>query len=266
MRTNVGSGFPIDSRWLCALVAAVVLLASAPALAQNSGSWLGGWLKTQPSAQQMLRGKDPRQVQLVAQLTDRLKKNPDDSDALDKRGVLYLQISEQKDLYWSYWQDLAAKDLERAIQLNQSDFMAWLNYGLLNFEVGDLWWVNDHSNARRSVWAYTHAIALKPRYAPAYAGRGWAYLEMSDEGHANADFQRALQLDPRVRAVIESEAAGIRRQLAQVPGARAEIKMMGDYWVASNVHDAYTCKDLKGVWVEPNQCRFSKMLNPGGPP
>jgi len=250
---------------LCVLLAGGVI-GQGVARGQSSGSWLGGWLKTTPSTEQMLRNKSPQQVQQLTQLTDRLNKNPDDVEALDARGQLYLQFAETRDLYWSYWQDLAAKDLERAIQLNSSDFTAWLFYGALNFEVGDMWWVNDHSNAQRSVHAYTRAIELKPNFARAYAGRGWAYVEMGDEQHANADFQKALQLDPSLKGVIEQEATAIRNQLAQQPGARAEIKMMGDYWVAANVRDPYTCKGLKWVWVEPNECRFSRMLNPAGPP
>jgi tetratricopeptide (TPR) repeat protein len=250
---------------LCGIIIGAALSPRA-AIAQSPQSWLGGWLKTAPSTEQMLRNKDPQKVQLLASLTDRLKKNPNDIDALDQRGQLYLQFSELKDLYWSYWQDLAAKDLERAVQLNAKDFTAWLNYGLLNFEVGDMWWVNDHSNAKRSVWAYTNAIQLKPNYARAYVGRGWSYLEMGDEQHANADFQTALRLDPSLKGVIEQESAAIRNQNAQVPGARAEIKMMGDYWVAPNVHDYYQCQALKGVWAEANnECRFSKMLNAAPP-
>ena len=245
----------------------ITLLLLAPAaMAQSPDSWLGGWLKTAPSTEQMLRNKDPQKVQLLASLTDRLNRNPSDVQALDQRGQLYLQFSELRDLYWSYWQDLAAKDLEHAVQLDPKDFMSWLNYGLLNFEVGDMWWVNDHSNARRSVWAYSHAIELKPNYARAYVGRGWAYLEMGDEQHANADFQTALRFDPSLKGAIDQEATAIRHQNAQVPGARAEIKMMGDYWVAPNVPDSYQCEALRGVWAGANnECRFSKMLNPGPP-
>lgn len=243
----------------------ILFLFPPAAMAQSPTSWLGGWLKTAPSTEQMLRNKDPQKVQQLAELTDRLKQSPEDVDALTQRGQLYLQFSELRDLYWSYWQDLAAKDLERAIQLNGKDFTAWLNYGLLNFEVGDMWWVNDHSNAQRSVWAYTQAIQLKPNYARAYVGRGWAYLEMGDEQHANADFQTALRFDPSLKGAIDQEAAAIRNQNAQVPGARAEIQMMGEYWVATNVHDSYECQRLRGVWAENRECRFSKMLNAGPP-
>ena len=96
-------------------------------------------------------------------------------------------------------------------------------------------------------------------------GRGWAYLEMGDQRHADADFRRTLQLDPGLRSQLDQEVAGIRRQMAQVPGARAEIRMMGEYWVATNVHDYYQCQALKGVWAENRECRFSRMFNPSPP-
>jgi Flp pilus assembly protein TadD len=88
-----------------------------------------------------------------------------------------------------------AKDLEAAVQINPSDFYAWHNYGDLNYSAGDFWMLNDHSNAKRSVTAFTRAIALNPKSARSYMGRGWAYLTMDDQAHANADFSAALQLD-----------------------------------------------------------------------
>src|SRR5690242_21374709 len=82
---------------LCGIIIGAALSPRA-AIAQSPQSWLGGWLKPAPSTEQMLRNKDPQKVQLLASLTDRLKKNPNDIDALDQRGQLYLQFSELKDL------------------------------------------------------------------------------------------------------------------------------------------------------------------------
>src|SRR5262249_44890538 len=64
---------------------------------------------------------------------------------------------------------------------------------------------------------------------------------------------------------LEQEAAGVRQQMAQVPGARALIKRMGQYYVASHIHDYRDCQAAKGMWVEgANACRFSAMLSPFG--
>src|SRR5262249_17919865 len=80
-----------------------------------------------------------------------------------------------------------------------------------------------HSNARRAVWSFSQAIALNPRLARSFMGRGWAYLELNDEAHANADFRTALQLEPGLRADIEKEVAGIREQKAQEAAARRTL-------------------------------------------
>jgi tetratricopeptide (TPR) repeat protein len=113
--------------------------------------------------------------------------------------------------------------LERAIQLNPKDYIAWHNYGQLNFEAGDLWLVNDHGNARRAIWAFSNAIALNPQFARSYMGRGWSYLELNDETHANADFRTTLQLDPSLAGDIQKEVAGIRQQKAQEVAARRNL-------------------------------------------
>ena len=57
--------------------------------------------------------------------------------------------------------------------------------------------------------AFSKAIALNPGSARSYMGRGWAYLTMNDQAHANADFSAALKLDPSLRPTLEKEVAGV---------------------------------------------------------
>jgi len=71
----------------------------------------------------------------------------------------------KKGLYRTYWQWRAAKDLEPAVQINPREFYAWHNYGDLNSNAGDLGMMNEYSNARRAVTAFTRAIALNPKSA-----------------------------------------------------------------------------------------------------
>src|SRR3982074_785894 len=87
-----------------------------------------GWQREWPSPQQMLQGRDPAQAQQFLQWSAALAKNPHDVNALDNRGYLAMQFA-RKGLYRSYWQWLAAKDLEAAVQVNPNDFYAWHNYG-----------------------------------------------------------------------------------------------------------------------------------------
>jgi tetratricopeptide (TPR) repeat protein len=131
-----------------------------------------------------------------------------------------------KSLYSAYWQQLAAKDLEQAIQLDPNNFAAWHNYGDLNYRVGDFWATNDHSNAIRAINAFTHAIAINPQSARSYMGRGWAYLTMNDGAHADADFQMALKLDPSLRDNLLREAVGIRDRKRQEAATRAMAGQM----------------------------------------
>src|SRR5580698_8522272 len=68
----------------------------------------------------------------------------------------------------------------------------------------------------RALWAFDHAIALNPKSARTYLGRGWTYYELNDEAHANADFQKALQLDPSLRADMQKEIANIQERHRRV--------------------------------------------------
>ncbi len=176
----------------------------------------------------MFQGKDPALLQRLNDEMAAVQKNPNDEHALSSIGAICLKFSGSKTAanMWGLWQDIAAKALERAVQLNPKDSIAWHNYGQLNFEAGDLWMVNDHGNARRAVWSFSQAIALNPGFARSYMGRGWAYLELNDEARANADFRAALQLDPSLRADIEKEVAGIRQQKAQEVAARGTIRAL----------------------------------------
>jgi hypothetical protein len=59
---------------ILSVIALVSLPSSSPA--QSSGSMIGGWLKTQPTEQQMLQGQDPAKVQEFMQANAAVQKNP----------------------------------------------------------------------------------------------------------------------------------------------------------------------------------------------
>jgi tetratricopeptide (TPR) repeat protein len=230
------------------------------AVAQQSSSWLGGWLQVQPSPQRIeadLQRQDPKLVQTMASDVAALQKNPNNAAALSELGAVCLAFQEQKNptSLWTVWQEVSAKALEKAVQLNPKDWIAWHNYGQLNFEAGDLWALRDHSNARRAVWAFDHAIALNPQSARSFMGRGWAYLEMDDAAHANADFQTTLRLDPTRRADIDKEIGIIRGQKAQEARARGtvgQIGAIGSFWhdldMRAKDSDPGACARVQGTW------------------
>jgi tetratricopeptide (TPR) repeat protein len=239
----------------------MTLLALCVGLWRAEAAEIPGWQTAWPSSQQMLQGRDPAQVQQFLQWSAALANNPRDVNALDNRAYLAMQFA-KKGLNRSYWQWLAAKDLEAAVQINPSDFYAWHNYGDLNYSAGDFWMTNDHSNAKRAVTAFTRAIALNPKSARSYMGRGWAYVTMDDQVHANADFSTALQLDPSLRPSLEKEVGNIRERKAQEAAARGTLNQMSRYTVEPLARNKEQCDQYRGYWTS-GECRISQALNPG---
>jgi tetratricopeptide (TPR) repeat protein len=167
---------------------------------------------------------------------------------------------------------LAAKDLEKAIKLDPKEFTAWHNYGDLNYAAGDMWAINDHSNRNRALWAFNHAIALNPKSARSYLGRGWTYYELNDLPHANADFQKALQLDPSLRADMQKEIANIQERHRQEDAARGTVSQMSRYYVLKTARNERECAEGKGSWIittskdghiASGECHVSMAMYPG---
>ena len=220
-----------------------------------------GWDPRWPNVARVLAGCDPQVVRQFQQYNAALVKNPKDEDALVNRAVTAHRLARTSrlDLYLDW---LAAKDLEQAVKLDPKDFTAWHNYGDLNYDSGDDWMHNDHSNAKRALWAFNHAIALNPKSARSYMGRGWTYYQLNDQAHANADFQKALQLDPSLRADIRKEVANIQKRHQQEDAARGTMSQMARYFVLKSARNQAECAAGKGYW-QNGECRVSMALYPG---
>jgi tetratricopeptide (TPR) repeat protein len=204
---------------LSCLCFVVALSFSPPALTQGDYSENFG-----VSPQQMLQGVDAHTIQQLN--TDRaaLQRNPNDVNALVDRGALALNIAD-KSRYSTAWIHFAAKNLEKALTLNPNDFYAQHNYAMACYEAGD---VNDPQPVMHlAVIHFNRALQLKPDSARTYMGRGWAYLMMDDQAHANADFQKALQLDPSLRDQLVRQANGIRQKRAQKGCIQAAMQRGG---------------------------------------
>jgi Flp pilus assembly protein TadD len=132
---------------------------------------------------------------------------------------------------------------------------------------------HDHSNAKRALWAFDHAIALNPKSARSYLGRGWTYYQLNDQAHANADFQKALQLDPSLRADMRKEIANIDKRHQQEDAARGTMAQMARYFVLKSARNQEECAAGKGTWVTQynrngtaasnGECHVSMALYPG---
>jgi TPR repeat protein len=171
------------------------------------------------------------------------------------RGVAAHRLA-KKSRYGDYLDWLAAKDLEAAVKLDPKDFTAWHNYGDLNYASGDDWVHNSHANAQRALWAFNHAIALNPKSARTYLGRGWTYYELNDQAHADADFQKALQLDPSLRADMQKEIANIQERHRRVGTAIVPTVVQPAQESARN-----NASNAKGVYPEQTLAHMNLSPN-----
>jgi tetratricopeptide (TPR) repeat protein len=205
--------------------------------------------------QQMIERVDANTIQQLAATSDVLQRSPNDVNALVLRGSSALSAADQS-MYRDSWLHFAAQDLESALRLDPNNFYARHNYAQACLETGDVG--PEQRVTRLAIFHFTKAIALKPDSGRSYMGRGWAYLMVKDEAHANADFERALQLDPSLRPQMLAEANDIRQKLGQIAGAQQILRMMGSYTVDHTARSAEQCAEKKGYWTS-GECRFTDL-------
>ncbi len=210
-----------------------------------------------PTQQQMMEGLDAKTVQKLAQWTAVLEKNPKDFNALNQRGSLSLYAA-HRSRYSVFWIYRAAKDLESATKLNPTDFYARHNYAQAAFEAGD--WGDAQPNMHLAVIQFTKAIELNPKSARSHMGRGWAYMMLNDQSHADADFKKTRELDPSLQADLEKEAKGITEKKKQAVAARETLKRIGRYYVERAARTESECAKYRGLWTG-SECRISTALN-----
>ena len=129
---------------------AVALSALLAAAAQAQINTRPDW--GPPSAKQMAKGVDPALLHQFQQWSLQLQANPRNTVALTNRGIVSMTISRRSPLglFGLY---VAAKDLEKAIQLAPNDFYAHHNYPEVCFRYGDA--PNDHSAQLLAIREYT---------------------------------------------------------------------------------------------------------------
>ena len=120
---------------------------------------------------------------------------------------------------------------------------------------------------RRNSWRFA-SIPAPSKSSPIRRGAIWAEVSrptcpmLHDEAHAAADAQRALELDPRLRADLENEANGIRERNRQSACAQQAVRRMGAYMVNHSARTAQQCAAIKGFWTA-GECRISTAMAPG---
>lgn len=211
------------------------------------------------SAQEMLIGVDAATVQQLKAASEAIQRNPNDVNALVTRGAISLNIAD-KSRYSFHWVHFAAKDLEKALRLDPNNFYARHNYAMACYQAGDF--SNDQPALHLAVTHFTKAIEIKPDSGRSYMGRGWAYLMMDDSGRAQADFAKALELNPSLRDQLSRVATAIRQKRAQKGCVDGMMQRMGAYVVNRNAHTADQCTAVRGYWTA-SECRISTAMAPG---
>jgi tetratricopeptide (TPR) repeat protein len=234
--------------------AAVIAVLAVPGCAQNAWRTPDNF----PTANELAQGVDPHLLGEIQSYTAQINANPRNVAAITNRGVVSLTISRKGplDVFWLY---LAARDLERALQLAPNDFYANHNYAEVCFRYG--YTPTDHTPMDLALRFYTNAIEIRPNSARSYMGRSWAHLMLDDEAQFQADSRKALQLDPSLQSDMAKEVAGIRENRRQGRAARDTIRRMASYYIQRSARNAQDCAGYKGYWTN-SECRISTALNP----
>jgi Caspase domain/Tetratricopeptide repeat len=120
----------------------------------------------------------------IKDLTGKLATNPDDANALYRRGQVYAS----KGAY-----ALAIKDFGETIRLNPKDVEAYNNRCWARTVVGDL---------QPALRDCNEALRLRPNFVDALDSRGLVNLKSGLSKNAIADFDAALKINPRLTSSL----------------------------------------------------------------
>lgn len=120
----------------------------------------------------------------IKSLTEKLDANPDDANALYRRGQVYAS----KGAY-----SLAIKDFDNTIRLNPKDVEALNNRCWAKAVVGDL---------QTALKDCNEALRLRPNFVDALDSRGLVNLKSGLTKNAITDFDAALRINPRLTSSL----------------------------------------------------------------
>jgi caspase domain-containing protein/tetratricopeptide repeat protein len=120
----------------------------------------------------------------IKSLTDKLNANPDDANALYRRGQVYAS----KGAY-----SLAIKDFDDTVRLNPKDVEALNNRCWARAVIGDL---------QAALKDCNEALRLRPNFVDALDSRGLVNLKSGLTKNAITDFDAALRINPRLTSSL----------------------------------------------------------------
>ena len=136
----------------------------------------------------------------IKSLTLKLADNPDDQNALYRRGQVYAS----KGAY-----DLAIKDFDGSIRLNPKDVEALNNRCWARTVTGDL---------QAALKDCNEALRLRPNFVDALDSRGLVNLKSGLTKNAIADFDAALKINPRLTSSLYGRGLAKKRNGALAEG------------------------------------------------
>ena len=144
--------------------------------------------KNEPTTQVAL-AEDPT----IKSLTQKLIDNPDDQNALYRRGQVYAS----KGAY-----SLAIRDFDDSIRLNPKDVEAFNNRCWARAVIGDL---------QAALKDCNEALRMRPNFVDALDSRGLVNLKSGMTKNAIADFDAALKINPRLTSSLYGRGLAKRR-------------------------------------------------------
>ena len=136
----------------------------------------------------------------IKSLTARLADNPDDQNALYRRGQVYAS----KGAY-----ALAIKDFDGSIRLNPKDVEAFNNRCWARTVIGDL---------QAALKDCNEALRMRPSFVDALDSRGLVNLKSGMTKNAIADFDAALKINPRLTSSLYGRGLAKKRSGAIAAG------------------------------------------------
>ena len=159
----------------------------------------------------------------IKSLTQKLNDNPDDANALYRRGQVYAS----KGAY-----ALAINDFSDSLRLNSKDVEAYNNRCWARTVIGDL---------QAALKDCNEALRLRPSFVDALDSRGLLNLKSGQTKNAIADFDAALKINPRLTSSLYGRGLAKQRN-----GATAE----GDVDIANaKAMDPNIVKEFAGYGV-----------------
>ncbi len=136
----------------------------------------------------------------IKSLTEKLNSNPDDQNALYRRGQVYAS----KGAY-----SLAIQDFDSSIRLNPRDVEAYNNRCWVRAVIGDL---------QAALRDCNEALRMRPNFVDALDSRGLVNLKSGMTKNAIADFDAALRINPRLTSSLYGRGLAKKRNGAMAEG------------------------------------------------